>query len=226
MKQGLVHETGLIAHGRGEAFDYLLGEETIPPADDAAKVAAAALLLAENPVLSVNGNVAVLAAKECIRLAAATTMKIEVNLFHRTPQRVKKIIQELKTRGAKTIYGGKADAVIPGLSHQRAVCDWDGIFSADTVLVPLEDGDRCQALRDMGKTVIAIDLNPLSRTARTAHITIVDEVVRALINLERWVNALKKQEKKQIVALRGSWDNARNLRDVVSFISKRLNSVV
>jgi len=27
MKKGLVHETGLIAHGRGEAFDYILGEK-------------------------------------------------------------------------------------------------------------------------------------------------------------------------------------------------------
>ena len=57
MKKGLVHETGLIAHGRGEAFDYLLGEKTIPSADDAEKVAAAALLTAEKPVVSVNGNV-------------------------------------------------------------------------------------------------------------------------------------------------------------------------
>ena len=55
-----------------------------------------------------------------------------------------------------------------------------GIFSADVVLVPLEDGDRCQALVNMGKTVIAIDLNPLSRTARSATITIVDELTRAL----------------------------------------------
>ncbi len=27
-RKGLVHETGLIAHGRGEAFDYLIGERT------------------------------------------------------------------------------------------------------------------------------------------------------------------------------------------------------
>jgi len=26
LRKGLVHETGLIAHGRGEAFDYLIGE--------------------------------------------------------------------------------------------------------------------------------------------------------------------------------------------------------
>ena len=29
VKKGIAHETGLIAHGRGEAFDYLIGEKTI-----------------------------------------------------------------------------------------------------------------------------------------------------------------------------------------------------
>jgi 4-phosphopantoate--beta-alanine ligase len=48
---------GLIAHGRGEAFDYIIGEETTPPANKAITAAAAAILLAEWPVLSVNGNV-------------------------------------------------------------------------------------------------------------------------------------------------------------------------
>ena len=33
-------------------------------------------------------------------------------------------------------------------------------MKADTVLVPLEDGDRTEALVKMGKTVVAIDLNP------------------------------------------------------------------
>ena len=51
--------------------------------------------------------------------------------------------------------------------------------AADVVLVPLEDGDRCEALVAMGKTVLVVDLNPLSRTARTATVTIVDEVGRA-----------------------------------------------
>ena len=47
MKDGLVHKTGLISHGRGEAFDYLLGEKTISYANNSAKVAAAALLFAK-----------------------------------------------------------------------------------------------------------------------------------------------------------------------------------
>ena len=48
------------------------------------------------------------------------------------------------------------------------------------VFVPLEDGDRCGALRAAGKSVIAVDLNPMSRTSRDASITIVDNVVRVV----------------------------------------------
>jgi hypothetical protein len=33
VEDGYVAQQGLIAHGRGEAFDYLVGEETSPPAD-------------------------------------------------------------------------------------------------------------------------------------------------------------------------------------------------
>jgi 4-phosphopantoate--beta-alanine ligase len=47
-------------------------------------------------------------------------------------------------------------------------------------LVPLEDGDRCNALVAMGKSVVVVDLNPLSRSAQQGTITIVDEVSRAL----------------------------------------------
>ncbi|UCF11740.1 MAG: phosphopantothenate/pantothenate synthetase [Thermoplasmatales archaeon] len=225
IKNGIVHETGLIAHGRGEAFDYLLGEKTIPQADMAEKVAAAALLCAKNPVISVNGNVVSLVAKDCIKLAESIPAKLEVNLFHRTKKRIEKISKELSNYGAKNVYGQKADAKIPGLEHDRALCDMEGIFSADVVLVPLEDGDRCQALRNMGKTVVAIDLNPLSRTARIASITIVDNVTRAISNIERWVNELKNIDKNNLNNLVEKWNNETNLSVMISFISKRLNSL-
>ncbi|MEN6329941.1 MAG: hypothetical protein ABFC91_06585, partial [Methanobacteriaceae archaeon] len=65
-KDGVLAESGMIAHGRGEAFDYLLGEKTIPPALKAIEVAAAQILLAENPVISVNGNTAALSAREVV----------------------------------------------------------------------------------------------------------------------------------------------------------------
>jgi 4-phosphopantoate--beta-alanine ligase len=225
LKQGIVHETGLIAHGRGEAFDYLFGETTIPAADAAAKVAAAAMLDAKNPVISVKGNVATLAAKECILLADHIPAKLEVNLFHRTQTRVNKIAALLRKEGAKTVYGVKPTAKIPGLASDRALCDKQGIFSADVVLVPLEDGDRCEALRRMGKTVIAIDLNPLSRTAQAASITIVDNVIRAIPRIGYWVQKMNDEKKSDLDNLVRSWDNKKNLGMVLAFLSKRLNSL-
>lgn len=222
MKEGIVHETGLIAHGRGEAFDYLLGEKTIPMANDAEKVAAAALLIAEKPVISVNGNVVALAAKECVSLANSIPAKIEVNLFHRTNDRIKKIVKELKKQGAKDLYGTSGDAHIPGLKHDRGICDKAGIYSADFVLVSLEDGDRCQALINMDKTIIAIDLNPLSRTAKTANITIVDNVVRAIPNIEKWIKKQKNEDFKVLKNMVNSFDNNKNLQDILLFISKKL----
>jgi 4-phosphopantoate--beta-alanine ligase len=223
MKKGLVHENGLIAHGRGEAFDYLIGEKTIQIADDAEKVAAALLLIANNPVISVNGNVVALTAEDCISLSKLIPAKLEVNLFHRTDNRVKKLLKELETKGAKEVYGSAADAHIIDLDHDRGFCDKEGIYSADVVLVPLEDGDRCQALKNMGKKVITIDLNPLSRTSKTANITIVDNVIRAIPNIEKWVRKLKKSDDKDLEKLVMHWDNIKMLNDVNSFISKRLN---
>ena len=84
----LVAKQGLIAHGRGEAFDYLLGEQTCPPAMRSIKAAASLIRAASSPVISVNGNVVALAAKEVAHLSEASGAKVEVNLFHRTPERV------------------------------------------------------------------------------------------------------------------------------------------
>ncbi|MHB8632456.1 MAG: phosphopantothenate/pantothenate synthetase [Thermoplasmatota archaeon] len=180
--EGLVHPTGLIAHGRGEAFDYLLGERTPPEAKEAVAAAAARLFAARQPVLSVNGNVVALAAQEVCELARAfTPLVVEVNLFHRTPERVERLVARLHAAGApRPVLGSAPDSRIPGLSSDRALCCRAGVAGADVVLVPLEDGDRAQALKAMGKTVLTIDLNPLSRSARAAHVTIVDELTRAL----------------------------------------------
>ena len=53
----VVAKQGLIAHGRGEAFDYLLGERTCPSAIIAINAAASLILKASNPVISFNGKV-------------------------------------------------------------------------------------------------------------------------------------------------------------------------
>lgn len=219
--QGLVHETGLIAHGRGEAFDYLLGEETVPVADKAAQTAAAVLLLAEHPVISVNGNVVALVAEEVVGLANRIPAKIEVNLFHRTDERIHRLVSRMEKAGGLDILGKDATAHIDGLSHDRGWCEKEGIFKADVVLVPLEDGDRCQALRNMGKTVITIDLNPLSRTAKTAHVTVVDNVVRSVPRMSFWVDKLKERSEDELLEVRGRWDNASGLDTVLKSICSR-----
>ena len=69
IEAGITSLHGLIAHGRGEAFDYLIGERTLESALRATEVAAALLLMAKRPVLSVNGNVAALASKEMVILS-------------------------------------------------------------------------------------------------------------------------------------------------------------
>jgi len=180
VERGITSLQGLIAEGRGEAFDYLLGERTIPSADRAERVAAAHLLRARHPVLSVNGNVAALVPGEIVELAAATGADVEVNIFNRTDDRMRAIAEHLREHGAADVRGLDADARIPGIEHERAKVDADGIYDADVVLVPLEDGDRAEALAAMGKTEIVVDLNPLSRSARTAAVPVVDNVIRAV----------------------------------------------
>jgi len=209
-KKGLVAEAGLIAHGRGECFDYLLGEKTSLQAATAEKAAAAALLSAENPAISVNGNTAALVPGGSVNLARVTGSKLEVNLFYRTKKREGLIGKALKKAGAGKVYGLSKKHRIPGLGGERANVD-DAIWKADVVLVPLEDGDRTEALKRMGKTVIAVDLNPLSRTARKADITIVDNVVRAIPNMIKHARQLKGKDKKQLAQILKNFDNKKNL---------------
>jgi 4-phosphopantoate--beta-alanine ligase len=223
VKQGITSTQGLIAQGRGEAFDYLIGEKTTHSALHTEKTAAAMLILAKNPVISVNGNVAALVPEEVIRLSETVNAPLEVNLFYRTEERVNKIIQQLGSFGAKKMRI-KIDALIPGIEHERAKVDSCGIFSADVVLVPLEDGDRCKALVDMGKTVIAIDLNPLSRTAQCASVTIVDNVVRAIPNMTRFAEEFGRSDKDELQKLVEEFDNKKNLADAIDDILKHLSS--
>ncbi len=179
VKRGITSVHGLLAHGRGEAFDYMIGEKTTADAKRQIKKAAKLLLNAKNPVISVNGNVAALCAREIVKLSKAIPAKLEVNIFHKSKKRELKIKKFLIKNGAKEVLlPGKS--IVNYIEHNRRYCNEDGILIADVVFVPLEDGDRCEALRKMGKKVITIDLNAKSRTAKAANITIVDNVIRAL----------------------------------------------
>ncbi|WP_394739566.1 4-phosphopantoate--beta-alanine ligase [Natronococcus roseus] len=206
VEKGITHLQGMHAEGRGSAFDYLLGEETIPSADEAERAAAAHLLLAERPVLSINGNVAALVPGEMVELADAVGAGLEVNLFNRTPERIEAIADHLREHGAEDVKGLEADARIPNLDHQRAKVDADGIHAADVVVVPLEDGDRAEALEAMGKTEIVIDLNPLSRSPQVAEVPIVDNIIRAVPNVTAHARDLAGAKEAELRTIVESFD--------------------
>jgi 4-phosphopantoate--beta-alanine ligase len=219
-KTGATALQGLIAYGRGEAFDYLIGEKTTNPANLATKAAAALLLTSENPVISVNGNTAVLCPRDLVKLSEALDAKLEINLFHRTETRLKVIERILRENGAKAVYGTKPTAKIKGIESERRRVDRNGIGSADVVLVALEDGDRTTALVDSQKKVIAVDLNPLSRTAKTASIIIVDNVIRAVPNLIRAVEKMRSNDQAHLEESVSSFENEKNLKDSLSEVLK------
>jgi len=224
-KKGMLANSAMIAHGRGEAFDYLIGEKTTESAELATREAAARLVSANSCIISVNGNVAALASEEILKCASILECNLEVNIFYRTPERMQAILNHVETckvnllemddiglsEGWKErlsnvrILGSSPDAKIPGLEGPRANCHSDGIMSADTILVPLEDGDRCEALVAMGKEVIVVDLNPLSRSSQKANVTIVDELTRFISNLIQILS-------NDVASPNPVWDNEENLK--------------
>ena len=221
---GLVAKEGLLAQGRGEAFDYLLGEKTGKAAKQAIKAAAAQLLLAEIPVISVNGNIAALCPKQIVRLSKQIKAKLEVNLFYTNKKRQQAIIRTLKKNGAREVLGTSltSSTKLLGVDSARRIVDKNGIFAADVVVVPLEDGDRTLALRKAGKTVITFDLNPLSRTSQTANITIVDNVTRAIDLLIDESKKLSKKNRRILQKIVNDFDNKKNLTENVIQIKNNL----
>lgn len=219
-KQGILAEAGMIAHGRGEAFDYLIGEQTRKTALKSTHAAAAALILADNPIISVNGNTAALVPEDIVKLAKILRAKIEINLFYRTPHRVNKIEKILKEAGAKKVLGTDLEVSksIEGLKGPRARVSSAGIYDADVVLVPLEDGDRTEALVSLGKMVITIDLNPLSRTSKKASITIVDNIVRAIPNIIDEIKHLKACNHQELKKIVDDFDNSKNLQESLNYM--------
>ncbi|MFX1252683.1 MAG: phosphopantothenate/pantothenate synthetase [Promethearchaeota archaeon] len=223
MHKKIVAEAGLIAAGRGEAFDYLIGEKTIPPALKAIKVATATIMLANSPIISVNGNVAAMVAEDVVEVSEALSATLEINLFYYHPERVQAIEQKLQEAGAKIILKPETQRQrVPGLSSARAFVNPQGISKADVILVPLEDGDRTEALRRLGKTVISIDLNPLSRTAQYSTITIVDNVVRVFPAMLKMIPPLKELEEEDLRKIISEFNNRENLQETISFIKNRL----
>lgn len=222
IKKGITSLHGLIAHGRGEAFDYLLGEKTNDFVKKSIEAAAALLLLAKYPVISVNGNTVVLVPKELVELSNLINAPLEVNIFNESRKREIKIKNHLKKYGAKQVLLPDKKYKIKFLESNRKYVNPYGILKADVVFVPLEDGDRTEAFIKNGKKVITIDLNPLSRTAQKATITIVDNITRAMPLLIMQIEKFKKLRlsKKQLEVIYKHHDNKKRLKESVKLIKR------
>ena len=221
-KLGMLAGSAMIAHGRGEAYDYLLGEQTIPSAHEATLHALKALSNAERPVISLNGNAVALAGEQLLVLAQQLNCPVEINIFYRTPERMSALLGRLESiKNERSIdveiLGAEPNARIPGLKGPRAKCTKEGIIDSDTILVPLGDGDRCEALVAMGKTVIVIDLNPLSRSAKMGTITIVDELTRVVENMLSQFDSIKMSKTSN------TYDNDETLRDALQHIATKFS---
>lgn len=222
-RKGIVAPQGLIAHGRGEMFDYAVGERTKDFALISEKAAVVLMLKAKHPVISVNGNAAILVPEHLIKLSNILGAPLEVNLFHWTEERVKKIANHIESLGGSILCAG--DAVLEGIDSSRRIVDKRGIYTADVVLVPLEDGDRCEILRRHGKKVISIDLNPISRTSQMADISIVDNIIRAIPNMVKFSEEIKANAddfNKYETEFEFKFDNRANLRKAVESIAEYL----
>lgn len=219
-EKGYLADSAMIAHGRGEAFDYLIGEKTTYPAKRAMYVAVAALLLSDNPVISVNGNATALAIDEIIEFARTINAKIEINLFYRTDERVKLLTTLYRDHGYKEILGSLDDDIeyLNDIKNNRASASKTGIYTADTILIPLEDGDRAEILKKSGKNIITIDLNPLSRTSKMSDVSIMDNIVRAIPFMTKIAEDLKTQDKKVLVEMVNDFDNQENLKESIEQI--------
>ena len=222
MKSLIVAEGGLIAHGRGECFDYMLGEKTNETAKEAIKTAVALLLTATHAVISVNGNTAALCPNELVELSEIINAPLEINLFYRKEGRIEAIKNVLKSAGAKKILGLNEQAMveIEELSSNRRNVDPNGIKIADVVFVPLEDGDRTEALKKIGKKIIAVDLNPISRTSLWADVTIIDNIVRVLPEMIKIAKKLKGANEKHLKNIIDRFDNEKNIRLALDTIIK------
>ena len=222
VEKGITSIHGLIAHGRGDAFDYLIGEKTNEIAKKSVNSAAALLLLAKHPVISVNGNAAALVPKELATLSKLINAPLEVNIFHSSNKREAKIKNHLKKFGAKNVLLPDKQFKIKYLESNRKYVNPKGILHGDVIFVPLEDGDRTEALIKNGKKIIAVDLNPLSRTAQKATITIVDNITRAIPLLIHQIMKFKrlKLSRRQLEVIYGHHDNKKRLAKIIKIIKK------
>ncbi len=221
--EGILADSGLIAHGRGETFDYLIGEKTTDNSHNTIDVSACYFLTRKHPVLSVNGNTTALVAEGIANLSKLLDIPIEINLYYRTSQRIKKIEKLYNNLGVSQLLGTDDDDFIdtPDLNGPRSPVSIEGINKADLVFIPLEDGDRAEKLSKIGKDTISVDLNPLSRTAQTSTVTIVDNIVRVIPELTNSIEKYMDEDKNTLLDKIDNFNNKTNLDNAINDIIRR-----
>ncbi len=220
---GILADSGLIAHGRGETFDYLIGEKTTSNSHNAIDVTACYFLTRKHPVLSVNGNTTALVSEGIADLSKLLDIPVEINLYYRTPQRIENIERVYKNLGVNNLLGTDDDDFIdtPDLNGPRSPVSIEGINKADLVFIPLEDGDRAQKLSKLDKDIISVDLNPLSRTAQTSTVTIVDNIVRVIPELTRKIEGYMDEDRNTLLDKINNFNNKTNLDNAINDIITR-----
>ena len=120
--------------------------------------------------------------KDIVQLCKKRKIPIEINIFYRSKKRIEAIKSHLTNFNPFMLFGYDENHLveIENLKSDRRIVDKRGIAVADVVFVPLEDGDRAEILKENGKTIITVDLNPLSRTAKMSDVTIIDNIVRVV----------------------------------------------
>jgi len=73
-------------------------------------------------------------------------------------------------------------------------------------------------LKKLNKKVIAVDLNPLSRTALWADITIVDNIIRVIPEMIEIANQLKKLNDSELNDILNNFDNKLNIQNTLDLI--------
>jgi 4-phosphopantoate--beta-alanine ligase len=72
----------------------------------------------------------------------------------------------------------------------------------------------------MGKKVISIDLNPLSRTAIASNVTIVDNIARAIPNMVSISKELVNSDRSYLLQQIKNFDNIQNMYESLKMIRK------
>ena len=74
----------------------------------------------------------------------------------------------------------------------------------------------------MNKTVITVDLNPLSRTSVMSDITIVDNLVRVLPEMIKQSKNMSNLSESDLQKIIKKFNNKKQLNLILKYMSKRL----